>query len=150
MDIGRFFFVRFSFCPATLFLHIYAISKEQHSRLFLHYTPSNDQHQFKQKKKCSACKERNSLFMLSIAHNTHSRYSGICLLGNVVSEKAYRQLNELANKKKKKKKRMTEKRVFFLTQVWADGGDHEKWMNVYIYPRSNRYIILRTDGRYVQ
>jgi hypothetical protein len=80
---------------------------------FLHYTPSSYQHQFKQKKKCSVCKERISLFMLSIAYDTHSRYSGICLLGNVVSGKTYRQLNEQANKKKKRERQ----KDYFLTQV---------------------------------
>jgi hypothetical protein len=48
--------------------------------------------------------------MLSIAYNTHSRYSGICLLGNVVSGKTYRQLNEQANKKEEERKT---KRLFF-------------------------------------
>jgi hypothetical protein len=54
--------------------------------------------------------------MLSIAYNTHSRYSGICLLGNVVSGKTYRQLSEQASEQKEeesKKDRMTT----FLTQV---------------------------------
>jgi hypothetical protein len=114
MDIERFFC---SFLSLSLSIDTFSsLSSDQHSRLFLHYTPSSYQHQFKQKKKCSACKERISLFMLSIAYNTHSRYSGICLLGNVVSGKTYRQLSEQASEQKEeesKKDRMTT----FLTQV---------------------------------
>jgi hypothetical protein len=114
MDIERFFC---SFLSLSLSIDTFSsLSSDQHSRLFLHYTPSSYQHQFKQKKKCSACKERISLFMLSIAYNTHSRYSGICLLGNVVSGKTYRQLSEQVSEQKEeesKKDRMTT----FLTQV---------------------------------
>jgi hypothetical protein len=53
--------------------------------------------------------------MLSIAYNTHSRYSGICLLGNVVSGKTYRQLNEQASEQKKRREK--DKKTTFLTQV---------------------------------
>jgi hypothetical protein len=111
MDIGRFFlFVSLSLYR-HFFHHFHPTSKEQHSRLFLHYTLFSYQHQFKQKKKCNACKERISLFMLSIAYNTHSRYSGICLLGNVVSGKTYRQLNEQASEQKEEERKT--KRLLF-------------------------------------
>ena len=148
------FFVRFSHSLSrnTFFLHIYAISKEQHSRLFLHYTPSNYQHQFKQKKKCNACKERNSLFMLSIAHNTRTHIHTQSIFRDLPSRqccfwKAYRQLNELVNKKEEEREwqsksifwRRCEQMVVIMKNEWRC-----------IYPRSNRYIILRTDGRYVQ
>lgn len=114
MDIGRFFL----FVSLSLFLAIDTFSSlssdQQGAALsaFLHYTPSNYQHQFKQKKKCNACKERISLFMLSIAYNTHSRYSGICLLGNVVSGKTYRQLNEQASEQKENEERKTKRLLF--------------------------------------
>jgi hypothetical protein len=107
----KIFFVRFSLSIDTFS----SLSSDQQGAAlsaFLHYTPSSYQHQFKQKKKCSACKERISLFMLSIAYNTHSRYSGICLLGNVVSGKTYRQLNEQASEQKEEE-RKTKRLLFF-------------------------------------
>jgi len=108
----KIFFVRFSL---SLSIDTFSsLSSDQQGAAlsaFLHYTPSSYQHQFKQKKKCSACKERISLFMLSIAYNTHSRYSGICLLGNVVSGKTYRQLNEQASEQKEEERKT--KRLLF-------------------------------------
>ncbi len=106
------------FLFVSLSLSFSSLSSDQQGAAlsaFLHYTPSSYQHQFKQKKKCSACKERISLFMLSIAYNTHSRYSGICLLGNVVSGKTYRQLNEQASEHKEEERKT--KRLLFMTQV---------------------------------
>lgn len=109
MDIERFFlFVSFSIDTFS------SLSSDQQGAAlsaFLHYTSSSYQHQFKQQKKCSARKERISLFMLSIAYNTHSRYSGICLLGNIVSGKTYRQLNEQASEQKEEERKT--KRLLF-------------------------------------
>ena len=61
------FFVRFSLSlfPSAIDTFSSFSSDQQGAALsaFLHYTPSRYQHQFKQKKKCSACEERISLFM---------------------------------------------------------------------------------------
>ena len=111
MDIGR-FFVCFSLSVAIdIFFH--PISKEQHSRLFLHYILFSYRHQFKQKKKDSVRRERNFLFIPSIAFDTHThsrRYSGICLLGNVVSEQKKCIDNYLSQRERTKR----QKRLLFL------------------------------------
>jgi hypothetical protein len=82
--------------------------------------------------------------MLSIVYNTHihsSRYSGICLLGNVVSGKTYRQLNEQASEQKEKDK----KTKFF------DAGVNRWWVimkNGYIYVRSDIESDEQTVGMF--
>jgi hypothetical protein len=111
MDIERFFL----FVSLSLYRHFFItfIRPARSSTLgFFTLHSSSYQHQFKQKKKCSACKERISLFMLSIVYNTHSRYSGICLLGNVVSGKTYRQLSEQASEQKRRREK-DKKTTFF-------------------------------------
>ena len=127
MDIERFFlFVSLSLSLIHSIDTFSSLSSDQQGAAlsaFLHYIQFSYQHQFKQKKKCSACKERISLFMLSIACSTHSRYSGICLVGNVVSGKMYQQLSEQASEQKKeaeeeeKRRGEKDKRTIFFMQV---------------------------------
>jgi hypothetical protein len=120
MDIERFFlFVSLSL--STLFHHFHPTSKKQHSRLFyiIHH-PATNTSLNKRRSAVHAKKEFLSLCCQSLTTHTHthtnSRYSGICLLGNVVSGKTYRQLNEQASEEKdeeRKTKRERQKDYFF-------------------------------------
>ena len=140
-------FLFVSLSLSTLFSSLSSDQQGAALSAFLHYTPSSYQHQFKQKKKCSACKERNSLFMLSIVSNTHTQSifrdlpSRQCCFWKNVS--AIKWASEQKRRREKDKRtifwRRCEQMVVIMKNEWT-----------WIYTRSTRYIILRTDGRYVQ
>jgi hypothetical protein len=105
-------FVSLSLSLSTLFHHFHPTS----TLGFFYITHHPATNTSLNKRRSAVHVKKEFLFMLSIAYNTHSRYSGICLLGNVVSGKTYRQLSEQASEQKEeesKKDRMTT----FLTQV---------------------------------
>ena len=89
----KFFFVRFSLSLSTLFHHFHPTSKEQHSRLFyITHHPATNTSLNKRRSEMHIKKKRNSLFIRCQSSITYiySRYSGICLLGNIDSGKMYR------------------------------------------------------------
>ena len=87
-----------------------------HDAFFYLPQPLARQHQFKQEREREKKRESEEVqymsrknfspLMLAIASSPHTlcRYSGICLLGNVVSGKTYRQLTERTKKRRRRQK----------------------------------------------
>ena len=105
MDIERFFC---SFLPIDTFSSdqqtAAAAALSAFSLCIAHDSTNNTS--LNKRKKCNSAEGRKSSFVLSIVRSTDSRYSGICLPGNVDSGKTYRQLSEQAKERKMERRRV--------------------------------------------
>jgi hypothetical protein len=151
MDIERFFssFLSLSLSLSTLFHHFHPTSKEQHSRLF--YITHNSATNTSLNKRRSAVhvkKEFLSLCCQSPIAHTQSIFRDLpsrqcCFWKNVSAIK-------WASERTKRRRREKDKKTTFFLCRCKQMAVIMKNEWTWIYTRSARYIILRTDGRYVQ